>query len=134
MERSAGCKTNVKEVQEMKDIGFGDSIIDEAYRIAITSCDDEGNLDLEKIEKGFLELRSRPHPAPPEPEITWEMLNCAMDRAATKAARTAREQENKRVLDSIMSFVPTLVFHLASDRVKFDHKIQSLRQPNQEQP
>lgn len=54
-------------------LGFSDSIIDEAYRIAIMSVDDEGNLDLEKIEKGFLELRSRPHPAPDirEHKETW---------------------------------------------------------------
>jgi hypothetical protein len=40
------------------DIGFGNSIVDEAYRLAIMSVDDEGKVDLEKINRNFLDLRA----------------------------------------------------------------------------
>jgi hypothetical protein len=53
--------------QREPDIGFGDTVIDEAYRLAIMSTDDEGNVDLEKIEERFLALRSRPHTPAPAP-------------------------------------------------------------------
>jgi hypothetical protein len=59
-------------IREMKepDIGFGDTIIDEAFRLAVVSMDDEGKIDIEKIEKNFLKLRSRSHTIAPEPNLS----------------------------------------------------------------
>lgn len=91
--------------QPEKDIGFGDTIIDEAYRIAIMATDEDGVVDLEKIEKGFLKLRSRLAPAL---ELTEHDIQYAYELGIWHGEMNKDEAARNATLKAYDKIIPTL--------------------------